>query len=277
MPAPSFLPLPLAEWRETRDTLHAYTRLLSKIRRGLAPPRKHVWHGSLRVTDTGLTTTQMPIADAYETCEVALDIHRHAVIVRRGDHPRAIPLSGHSIYRLKEEVLEALNKRGVQPQIDHSQFADDTPLLYDGLAAERFLRVLQGVAGVFQDFERELPWETSPLNFWSGHFDLSLVWFSGRKVPDVDPEDAEYADEQMAFGFSTGDEGIPDPYIYITAYPWPDALPDAELPRPARWHLADWKGGLIFYNELAEREDARQRLWQVLRAAQAAGAGQMQR
>ena len=29
-------------------------------------------------------------------------------------------------------------------------------------------------------------------------------WFSGRLVPGQDPANAEYADEQMNFGFSTG-------------------------------------------------------------------------
>ena len=44
-----------------------------------------------------------------------------------------------------------------------------------------------------------------------------------RKIPGQDPADEESSDKQMNFGFTFGDEGIPEPYFYITAYPLPDA------------------------------------------------------
>lgn len=261
-------PLPLADWRETRDTLHAYSQLLGKIRRALTPPQRHWWHASLRVAPEGLTTTAMPIPGTEDACEVILNLRRHCVTVSRGAYARDIPLSGHSVQRLRDEVLDALNKRGVQPDIDMEAFADATPRIYDPSAAERYLRVITVLDRLWKQFKAELPGDTSPVQIWPHHFDLSLVWFTGNKVPGVDPEDEEYADEQMAFGFSTGDEGIPDAYVYITAYPWPDALAQAQLPQPARWHLASWKGGLIFYNELAGRPGAADRLLTIFRAAQ---------
>jgi len=33
--------------------------------------------------------------------------------------------------------------------------------------------------------------------------DVSMNWFSGRLVPDIDPADEESADEQLNFGFVT--------------------------------------------------------------------------
>lgn len=36
-----FPPLALADWQETRDTIHQYARVLGKIRQALAPRQKH--------------------------------------------------------------------------------------------------------------------------------------------------------------------------------------------------------------------------------------------
>ena len=68
------------------------------------------------------------------------------------------------------------------------------------------------------------------LRCWPHHFDLAVVWFSGRKVPGQDPNDPEYSNEQMNFGFSTGDSGTPEPYFYATAYPAPDGWMENDLP-----------------------------------------------
>ena len=43
-----------------------------------------------------------------------------------------------------------------------------------------------------------------PVVLWPHHFGLAVLWFSGHPAPDQDPANAEYADEQMNFGFSTG-------------------------------------------------------------------------
>jgi hypothetical protein len=38
----------------------------------------------------------------------------------------------------------------------------------------------------------------------------------------------------MNFGIAFGDESIPEPYFYVTAYPSPDALPKVVLPAGTR-------------------------------------------
>ena len=38
----------------------------------------------------------------------------------------------------------------------------------------------------------------------------------------------------MNFGFTFGDENIPQPYFYVTAYPMPDGLPGTETVRRGR-------------------------------------------
>ncbi len=276
----TLLPLPLARWQKTRDTLHAYSRILGKIRQALSPPQEHWWHASLLPSDGGLSTGPMPVSgrndDSRDSCSLTLDLNQHAVTIAGQESSQTISLASHSIHSLTNAILQALNKRGIQPAIDRSLFTDETPRSYNPDHAQQYNQVLQTLAGIWRGFQTELSGKTSPVQLWPHHFDLSLVWFSGRNVPGVDPNDVENAQEQMAFGFSTGDEDISDPYIYITAYPFPDGLTAAVLPEPARWHTSGWQGALIPYNELAQRSDAPDRLLKILRAAQRAGAERMQ-
>ena len=53
-------PLPLNEWKPTRDTLHMWTQMVGKLRLRLAPPVNHWWHVPLYVSPLGLTTGAMP-------------------------------------------------------------------------------------------------------------------------------------------------------------------------------------------------------------------------
>jgi hypothetical protein len=52
--------LPLAEWKDTYDTLHMWTQIVGKIRLALIPFVNHWWNATLYVTPRGLTTSAMP-------------------------------------------------------------------------------------------------------------------------------------------------------------------------------------------------------------------------
>jgi hypothetical protein len=113
---------------------------------------------------------------------------------------------------------------------------------------------------------------TGPVQLWPHHFDLAMVWFSGRTVPGVDTADEETAEEQMNFGFSTGDDGISDPYFYITAYPLPAELVKTPLPPNAVWHTHGWSGAIMPYAALVEADRPEEILLGFLKQVQAAGA-----
>src|SRR4029079_11132465 len=67
-------PLPLAEWRPTRDRLHRWARLAGAVRRQCSPHRKHWWHIGLVPSPRGLTTT--PFGTPHGCAELELDLHR---------------------------------------------------------------------------------------------------------------------------------------------------------------------------------------------------------
>ncbi len=268
-----FPSLPLASWQESRDTLHRYCRVLGRIRQALTPPQKHWWHGSLCPTAAGLTTT--PIPAGGQTFEINLDVTNHMTSIHtsRGDQWDLV-LEGQPVGVFMRDTLDALYDLGIEPAIDRTEFQGEAvptgPTAYDDLRIEDFWQALSQIDIALKAFKGGFRGESSPVQFWPHHFDLSLVWFSGRLVPGVDPDDAEHADEQMAFGFSTGDAGIPDPYFYITAYPWPEGLSAIDLPAGTQWQTEGWQGAVLMYAKLVQSNDPLDMLnnyWQTLHNA----------
>ncbi len=269
-----FPPLPLADWQPSRDTIQGYAQVLGKIRRATTPRQKHWWHISLRVSATGLVTS--PIPAGSRMFEMRLDFTSHQLIIAtsRGEIWHK-PLRGESEAEFWQKTLAVLGQMGLRPEIDRTLFSDTTPGTYNVNGVERFWQALSQINALFTQFKGELRQETSPVQFWPHHFDLSLVWFSGRLVPDVDPADEEHADEQMAFGFSTGDTVIPDPYFYITAYPLPDGLLESPLPEEATWHTEGFQGAVLRYDSLVKADNPAEKLLNFLRTVQQAGASLM--
>src|SRR3954452_11885949 len=52
--------IPVADWQDTRDTLHLYTQVVGKVRLANEPRSNHWWNVPLYVTARGLTTSLMP-------------------------------------------------------------------------------------------------------------------------------------------------------------------------------------------------------------------------
>lgn len=268
-----FPPLPLKEWQATRDTVQGYAQVVGKIRRAMTPHQRHWFHVNLRTAALGLTTT--PIKTGNIAYELLLDFTGHQLVISTSTGDWAeVDLDGQSAQEFCEEVTRALDEMGIAVPIDSEQF-DDEDGTYDPDYVEDCWQVLSQIDLVLKEFLGQLRGRKGPVSFWPHHFDLAGLWFTGRLVPGQDPNDEEMADEQMNFGFSTGDEGIPDAYFYITAYPWPDGLENTTLPAPARWHAQGWKGAVMMYADLIAAENPRETLLNFLRTVQKAGAERM--
>lgn len=270
-----FPALPLSTWQTTRDTIQTYAQLLGKIRQAFAPPQKHWWHISLRATAVGLTTTPIPAKD--KTFELVLDFVRHqlALTTSRGE-TAVISLAGQSAAAFCAETMAVLHSWGIDPAIDQGRFADETAGVYEETAVAAFWQAFSQIDAVFKTFKAGLRQETSPVQLWPHHFDLAVLWLSGRLVPDQDPDDPEYADEQMNFGFVTGDGSIAEPYFYVTAYPAPNGLTQTGLPNNAYWHTTGWTGAILPYAALVGDDNPQETLLTFLRAVHQAGARLMQ-
>jgi hypothetical protein len=271
MPLILLPPLPLAEWLPTRRTLHAYTQVLGAIRAALAPHQKQSFHRSLRLAAVGPTTTPLPFGRL--TADVVLDLTQHQVVVTtsRGDTWRQA-LHGQTQAEFCQQVLSGLDSVGVPAELDRQPLSASEPGAYDVPAVERFWSALSQIDQILKRFRGELREETGAVQLWPHGFDLALLWFSGRRVPGQDPARPPRADEQMNFGFSTGDAGLPEPYFYATAYPLPAALPAMALPPEVYWHSQGWNGAVLPYARLVDTPDAEDRLLGYWRAVHQAGA-----
>lgn len=115
----------------------------------------------------------------------------------------------------------------------------DAPLEIDA-AASRFIGEWLGfVTSVLEQLRAEAPeeWEPSRVQLWPEHFDLAV---------ELGNEEAE---RRATLGGSAGDEGHPEPYLYVA--PW-TARPFGDL-----WKAKGFPGAELPYSELVAADDQR--------------------
>jgi hypothetical protein len=236
------------------------------------PKSKHWWHITLSVSARGFTTTPFPIAG--QSLELTLDFAAHQLVIESSDGWSAsLPLAGQSEAGLCHRISATLAAAGIELEPDILAAFDGEQILpYDIEAIGRFRQVINWVDAAFKTFKGGLREETGPVQIFPHHMDVSMNWFSGRLVPGVDPADEESADEQMNFGFVTGDGSIPDAYFYVTAYPAPDDWTDLVLPEGAYWQTEGWTGAVLPYGAVVATARPLELLLDYLRGLQAHGA-----
>jgi hypothetical protein len=178
---------------ETGDALHAYARVLGAWMTSCRAPRKHWWQGSLRPALNGLTTGV--IQAGVEDFELALDLQRNELLARTaGGEALVEPLGGQSAGRLVARLAEFLVQRG---GLDGQFVPTGEPVAaetapgagYSAACAQAIARAWGDVAAAMIALRAGIREETSPIQLWPHHFDLSMVWLPGETIPGQDPED----------------------------------------------------------------------------------------
>lgn len=260
---------------DTRDALHAYAGILGGWLKSCRPKRKHWWHASLRPSLTGLATG---VAHAGMSFELELNLRQSLLYGRTLEGAElAETLHGQSARELAKKIEDFLTTNGINarfvPEVGgHGEngFAD-----YAAEHARSLAHILNSVSGAMSSFRAGIPEETSPIQLWPHHFDLSMLWLPGEKIAGQDPENEEYSDKQMNFGFTFGDEGIPEPYFYVTAYPLPDGFPSLRLPVGTSWRTDGFNGAVLPYRLLIESSDPNGYLLDLWNGLLTAGREQM--
>src|SRR5258708_22266935 len=216
--------LPLAEWQDTRDTLHLWTQVVGKIRLGLMPPRNHWWQVPLYVTARGLTTSLMPYRN--RSVEIEFDFHRHVLDIRTSDGETSqVSLEPRSAADFYAETMRRMGELGVEGKIftrpievaDAIPFEDDHEhVSYDPVYAHRFWQSLVNAQRVFVGFGSGFVGKTSPINFWWGGVDPAGGRFS-RRLPPPPPRGVPHRPDLLArfaythaeapFGYRAGGTG----------------------------------------------------------------------
>ena len=217
-----FPSLEAAGFSATRDAVHAYSKILGDWLKSCRPKRKHWWHASLRPSLSGLTTG---VVHAGISFELKLDLWNGELQCSTTSRSVRVPLNGRPPMELSRDIENFLFSEG----LDHRSaptnrgYGSDGFPAYGSEHARTLACVLNSVASALATFRAGIREETSPIQLWPHHFDLAMLWLPGGKIPGQDPDNEEYADKQMNFGFAFGDDLVPEAYFYATAYPSPEA------------------------------------------------------
>jgi len=185
----AFPPLPMANWKSTKNTLHLYLQIIGKIRLEMHPPINHWWHVTLYVSPRGLTTRAIPFG--LGNFEIEFDFKDHKLkITTNGGERREFNLEdGLSVAEFYKNVFENLSSLGITPKIkaipyeapSKTPFAENTQdKSYDKEYIERFHRVLVTVNDIFEEFRGRFTGKSTPVHVFWHSFDLALTRFSGR-------------------------------------------------------------------------------------------------
>lgn len=270
MTAPHFPALKDLTCTETRDAIHAYSRVLGDWLKQCRLKRKHWWHASLRPSLNGLTTG---IIHSDVDFELELNLRDNLLELKTsGGKYYSEKLYGQSAAELTDHIEHILIYSGINTQsVPAKNDNNRNKTVYPGYSREHartIAQIFNSVSKAMKNFRAGIREESSPVQLWPHHFDLSMLWLPGELIPGQDPANEEYADKQMNFGFTLGDESIQEPYFYITAYPLPEAIPATQLPDGTTWYTETFSGAVLLYKTLTENNsDANaylQELWTSL-------------
>lgn len=241
--------LPLAQWRDTCDTLHMWTQIVGKTRLAFAPMQNHWWQVPLYVSSRGLTTSAMPCGARHLALEFDFIGHQLSIRCSDGGEQR-LDLEPMTVAAFYERYLQALHALDLHPKLmgrpveleSAIPFAEDRMhAAYDAEAVQRFWQLLRQSDRVMQRFRGRFLGKQSPVHFFWGSFDSAATRFSGRAAPrhpggvpncpDYVMVEA-YSHECSSCGFWPGSGAIDEPAYYAYAYPEPAGYAEQAV-RPA--------------------------------------------
>ncbi|GAB7184650.1 DUF5996 family protein [Kitasatospora sp. Ki12] len=296
-----FPPLPLTEWRDTKETLHRFAQVVGKIRLAASVRRNHWWNVPFHLTGRGITTRPMGQVDGNPVFTIDFDFVDHRLVVAIADGRSAsFPLLDQSVASFYRQTLETLADLGVRveirvprpyglPDADRPFAEDFEHATYDPAWANRQWQVLGQVGLVLEEFAARFSGKVSPVHLFWHSFDLAHTRFSGGALDQpshVDPVTREaYSRELISFGFWFGDANLGEPAFYSYTTPEPPHLAEDPLtPSSARWtelnnsHLAvlrydaaraeaDPRATVLAFYESAYRAGAARAGWDVAHLA----------
>lgn len=243
----------LGDWRGTRETLHAYCKVLSAIRAAFTAEQPRHAHLGLRLYTSGLTTTPITNpSDPATSFALSLDLRNHYVLLSTsvGEVQQIRMSEGLSATQLGDELIARMEELGISGKVGKG-YQNDYQREYALVEAERFFAALNRAAQVFEQFRAQLGVESNPVQLWPRQFDLAFAAFDGGR--------------QVTTGFAPGDGS--GEYFYVSAEPFDRAQTARALPQGARWHTDGWNGAMLPYVEVAGKPDGGERLLGFLQAA----------
>jgi hypothetical protein len=259
----------LRDWQATRGALHAYTKVLGAIRAHFSDPHPSWWHGSLRPYTSGLTTTNIPHpSKTDQTFSISLEMRNHYVLYSNSEgFVEQIRISdGIAPKELFDQLAIMMEADGIDPQID-AKFEELDQHDYSIDKAGKYFLALSRVSKILAEIKENSSLESSPVQLWPHHFDLSLELFGTKEIISNGDEGEKSNPSQIGIGFAPFDDKHDKPYFYVNPFPFDSEITKTPLAHGASWHTEGWNGAYLPYAKLTEADNGEQMLAEFLRGA----------
>jgi len=205
--------------------------VLGKLQQVFLPVDPHEWQHGLEVNMRGPLTQAMMVKGREVRASIDLVAHK---VRLDGVMWKLEEYDGPELYK---NVRVWLESQGVDGELAEPAFGG-AGKEYDAEQAKAYGEALWWLDKQFRIVKAGLEGGlTSPILVYPHHFDLSLVWF-----PNND-------EKQLSLGWSTGDETIAEPYLYLTG------LEQRKLPEGVFWQTEGFTGAVLPYDALVKSSE----------------------
>jgi len=246
--------VPARKLVEERLVLHHAAQLVAAVGRSLVPPRPDDGHTSLQWMDGRLVGQPVAGPPAWRATlrpsDLSLSVERgdelvgqFALVGRTREEAFAwltglTRTLGIEAGRLKIDAPYKIPDHPVGasapfPSAGTPEFAELTRWFADGDA------LVRAVAAAWPG--------AAPVRVWPHHFDVGSVLPLGTSHGAEAPS--------IGIGLSPGDEGIAEPYLYVTLWPPPDPESLQTPPSGGRWNREGWTGAVLTGSEIGATHD----------------------
>lgn len=226
-------PLP-SGWDATRGTLQRYSHALTAFPRAGAPAHPRWNHVAMEPTGRGFVAAATPLADGTELVS-ELDLEAHRIVVTAGGDEVVMGLDeGMSQVAVAQAIQRLAGAHGSTFELDPDRVTSSDPESYDRSHAEAFLASSSAAVVAMRALNDSVDGETTGPHLWPHGFDIATEWFSERLVD----YDGSSANAQIGMGWYPTEDG----YLYVSPWPFDEALAEEPLTGGATWYRTGWEG-----------------------------------
>ena len=239
--------------KDARLEAHHAVQWLAKMARAFCAPEADDSHTSLTwVAEEAVLATRNLAPDF----SAAVRLKDLSLVMQSGDERTWFPLIGHTEFEVGEWITQELSSRGMNPALLQSPqpytlalhpLDQGQPYGKVSSTAYEELSALYHNAANLLEYVRSSQQGASPVRCWPHHFDIaSLI--------ALDSSEGEKA-RSIGVGCSPGDDSFPEPYFYLS--PWPYPPQTTQLPPvipPAFWHREGFTAIILRVQEIRSFE-----------------------
>lgn len=211
---------------DSRIQLHHALQPAAGIGRTLLPPRPDDSHSSFMWSEVHGALVQEPAEGHIQS---GLRLRDLTLLLIAPGGVSEYPLRGRTLddaFRFYEERVGRMLARPGESIPDHA-VARGALFAPDAQDLSALASMYADAAALLERVRAKHP-GASPVRVWPHHFDIATTIAEGERT--------------ILAGFVPGDEGIPEPYWYVTAWPAPATPPKLAV---GEWHTQGWTGAVL--------------------------------